>query len=124
MGIPRENYAGFARVRDFILVASKTDDPSDYSPSPADKILLSFFDGGKNEEPDVKKLAQLLRDDDVRLAVGFPAVLAEILDSRLPHRLACNWQLKPVWTGRYDEEVLLDRISAEERKRGDVSRIA
>jgi len=123
LGIPRENYAGFARVRDFILVASETDDPRDYSPSPADKILLSFFDGGKNDEPDVKKLAQLLRNGD-QLPAGFPDVFAEILDSRLPHKLACNWQLQPVWCGACDEEDLLDRIDAKVRKRGAVSRIA
>jgi hypothetical protein len=73
------------------------------------KTLQQFFDNPKNAEPDIKALAAVLRSDEP-LSDGFRDVLAEILDSRLPDLLACNWQLVPKHRGfrdtsfRSDEE--------------------
>jgi hypothetical protein len=68
------------------------------------KTLQQFFDNPESAEPDVKALAAVLRSD-VPLPDGFRDVLAEVLDSRLPGRLACNWQLKAEHMGLHDEEL-------------------
>jgi hypothetical protein len=65
------------------------------------KTVQQFFDNPKNAEPDIKALAAVLRSD-APLPDGFRDVLAEILDSRLPNALACNWQLVPKYEGTRD----------------------
>jgi hypothetical protein len=72
-------------------------------------ILGPFFENSKDDPPEVKALALLLRQSDTPLPGGVRRTLAEILDSQLPYKLACNWQLQPVWLGRYDEETLRDK---------------
>jgi hypothetical protein len=67
------------------------------------KTLQQFFDNPKNAEPDTKALAAVLRSD-APLPDGFRDVLAEIIDSRLPGALACNWTLRADFTGRYNRE--------------------
>jgi hypothetical protein len=67
-----------------------------------EEILVSFYENSKDKKPDIKKLARLLRSGRP-LRPGFGAVLAEMLDSRLPVNLACNWQLKPHFCGRYNK---------------------
>jgi hypothetical protein len=67
------------------------------------ETLRQFFDNPETAKPDLKSLADALRGDEP-LPDGFRDALAEILESRLPGALACNWTLKPEFTGRYDQE--------------------
>jgi len=63
-----------------------------------------LFDGSREQEPDVGPLVRLLRNKDKPLPEGFRDTLAELLDSRQEGQLACNWQLRPRYVGRADEE--------------------
>jgi hypothetical protein len=75
----------------------------------AGAILDSFHGSPKGAPPDVKALAALLRKSNEPIP---GAVLAEMLDdSRLPRKLARNWELRPFYVGRYDEE--LRRVEKE-----------
>jgi hypothetical protein len=76
----------------------------------AGEILDSFHANPRSAPPDVKALAALLRKSNEPVPGG---VLAEMLDSRLPRKLACNWELRPVFVGRYDDE--LRRVERERR---------
>ena len=77
-----------------------TEKPTDEDRAGA--ILDSFSGSPKGAPPDVKALAALLRKSNEPIP---GAVLAEMLDSQLPYRLACNWELRPVYVGRYDNEL-------------------
>ena len=66
------------------------------------KILDSFYGNPKSAPPDVKALAAALRKSNESVP---GAVFAELLDSRLPQKLAQNWELRPVYVGRYDDEL-------------------
>ncbi len=73
-------------------------------------VIGPFFDGPKTSPPDVKALARLLRKaNPQQLPAGFLETLAEMLESVSPSQLACNWQLRPVYIGRYDKELLRER---------------
>lgn len=78
-------------------------------------LLTKFFDGNRDSQPNIKALAEILRSDKP-LPKGFRWVIAEALDSSLPGKLACNWQLVPVFTGRADKENKLERLSNEVRR--------
>ena len=79
-----------------------TEKPTDEDPVGA--ILNSLHDNPKGTPPDVKALSALLRKSNEPIS---GAVLAEMLDdSRLPRKLARNWELRPVFVGRYDKELL------------------
>lgn len=77
-------------------------------PDPLGEALVSFLENSKDNPPDVKALARLFRlaseRSDVVFHAGHCFLLVEILDSQLPERLACNWQLRPHFIGWYDEE--------------------
>ena len=77
---------------------------------PFEDAIVPFFEGTKDKIPDVKALADLLRDENKPLPPGFRAALAELLDSRLAYALACNWALKPAWIGRYDSEQKISEL--------------
>jgi hypothetical protein len=68
----------------------------------AREILVRFYANPESSPPDVKALAALLRKSNEPVPGG---VLAEMLDSRLPRKLARNWELRPFYTGRYDAEM-------------------
>ena len=72
-------------------------------------LVERFFDAKKKDPPDVKALANFLRGDKP-LPEGFRLVLAEVLDSRFPGKLACNWQLTPMYVGRYDYELKVSAV--------------
>jgi hypothetical protein len=76
---------------------------------PLNEVCESFFTNPRNRKPNIKKLARALRSGRP-LPLGFRAVLAEMLDSRLPGNLACNWQLKPHFGRRYDKAQRADEI--------------
>jgi len=84
-----------------------------------EKSLISFFENRRDERPDMKALATALRENSknsVPLPPGFAITLAEIIDSRLPAKLASNWTIAPVWTGRRDDEMRLHEIGIEVEK--------
>jgi hypothetical protein len=78
--------------------------------TPVEKILVSFFENPEDRKPDIKKLARLLRSGEP-LPPGV-SWMAEVLDSRLPGKLACNWRLRPVFAGRYDKTQRADKVDA------------
>jgi hypothetical protein len=89
------------------------------------KILVSFFENPEDQKPDIKALARLLRSKEP-LPEGLRDALAEMLDSRLPGELACNWRLRPVFCGRHKskaqhvnetDQIIVRKIDAA-RKRG------
>jgi hypothetical protein len=82
-----------------------------------EKVLVSFFENSRDNTPDIRALVGLLRSEDVSLPPGFRTVLAEFLDGKLPGKLASNWQLRPVYVGRYDKE-------AEKEKKEQIVRSA
>jgi hypothetical protein len=98
---------------------------ADEEAMPLAKILVSFFRNPENQKPDVKRLARLLRSKKP-LPKGLRDALAEMLDSRLPGELACNWRLQPVFCGRHKnkaqhvnelEQIIVRKIDAA-RERG------
>ena len=93
--------------------------------APLAKILVSFFENPEDQKPDIKALARLLRSKEP-LPEGLRDALAEMLDSRLPGELACNWRLRPVFCGRHKskaqhvnetDQIIVRKIDAA-RKRG------
>lgn len=75
------------------------------------KALGPFVEGPKTTAPDVKFLAQLLRST-LPLHDDFRNILADMLDTLpLSADFACNWQLRPHFTGERDKEVV--RIERE-----------
>jgi hypothetical protein len=97
----------------------------DEEATPLAKILASFFENPEDQKPDIKALARLLRSREP-LPDGLRDALAEILDSRLPGELACNWRLRPVFRGRHknkaqhvneNDQIIVRKIGAA-RKRG------
>jgi hypothetical protein len=76
-----------------------------------ERVIRPFIEGPRTSTPDIKVLAQVLRST-APLPEDFRNILAELLDNhnRLPY-LACNWQLRPVFTGGHDKE--LDRVEEE-----------
>jgi hypothetical protein len=93
--------------------------------APLAKILVSFFENPEDQKPDIKALARLLRSKEP-LPEGLRDALAEMLDSRLPGELACNWRLRPVFCGQHKnkaqhrneiEQIIVREIDAA-RKRG------
>jgi len=75
------------------------------------EALFPFFEGKRDQPPDIKALARLLRSKK-RLPAGFRDTLAEILDPQLPHKLAVNYGLEPKWRGRNVKTAKEDRIEA------------
>jgi hypothetical protein len=73
------------------------------------EVLRPFFESPKTSEPNIEALVRLLRKNNEPVDGGVRWAIAEILDSRLPHRLACNWELQPVFVGRYDDELLREK---------------
>ena len=89
------------------------------------KVIVPFFESPKDNAPDTKALAELLRREDLPLPPGFRAALAEILDSLLPEQIACNWQLIPSYCGFHNKELKgkkdersVDQGAADARKNG------
>jgi hypothetical protein len=98
---------------------------SDDKMSPLVETIVSFFENPENKKPDVKRLARLLRSKEP-LPKGLRDALAEMLDSRLPGELACNWRLRTVFRGRSKnkaqhvnetDQIIVRKIDAA-RKRG------
>lgn len=75
---------------------------------PSWAIFDAFYDNPKSAPPDIKALAAALRKSNEPIPGAY---LAEMLDSRLPRKLVRNWELRPVYVGRYDDE--LRRVERE-----------
>jgi hypothetical protein len=96
---------------------------ADEETTPLAKILGSFFENSEDQKPDIKALARLLRGKEP-LPEGLRDALAEMLDSKLPGELACNWRLRPVFRGRHknkaqhvseNEQIIVRKIDAAQK---------